>query len=276
MRTPEDHEFDRLHAKRMIPALEAGSAAAAGVALASLGPPSQFQLRSYLSDILFLDAHADMALHARSENTLSKSIMAKSEAEFEQGLAATVRLLARHTRMIPDDVEFTPAQRAFDNTYRPYRLPAMLAVVQETLLQEPSWKPDIRGIFANIGIEDYETRSQVEEYRADKAGSINTLGAAVSQWLAAEAPPSLMMRMSAVDQQYWREEGWRTDPARMPWQTPAQQMQENLLIKTIVSFMPETEDSRLAVSPEGRRAREIGAGVLGFIASRSKNNPSNS
>lgn len=277
MITPEEQEFDRLHDKRMWPAIEAGSASVAREVFSSMGAPSQFQLRQYLQDILWLDSHEEMARHSRSENTLSKSIMAKDEIAYEQGLVDIVRQIAQHIRMVPEGnmAEFAPAGKSFSSAYRPYRLPAALAIVQETLIQESSWKPNIRRIFEGISLDSEEERESMIGYRADKADHINTLGAAVTRWLATEAPPSLMMRMSAPDQQYWRGEGWRTDATEMPWQTPTQQMQQFNMLKAIVSFIPRTEDSDLAASRDGLRARELGNGLLGHIASRSKNEPQN-
>lgn len=268
--TPEQQAFDAAHARRMQPAIQAGSAAVAREVFASSGVPSAWQLRSYLTDAMWQDGFEDMARHARSENTPSRHIMATGEAEFEAGLVDIVRVIATHTRMSPDNLPHPPGQDAFETLCRPQRMPTLLAVVQETLLQDPSWKPDIKAIFSSIGTHERDDQRIADQYRKDKADHINTLGAAVTRWLATEAPPTLMMRMSAPDQMYWRQEGWRTDERLMPAQTPTQQMAEFDFFRKALRAMPKTEASLLVVSPAGRKASEMAEAALQRISSRAK------
>lgn len=226
---------------------------------ATLTPDIQTDL---LERVLNAPAFDQQAFTIRGDKAALRPFMATDAESYETALAHIAGQLCRSANLNLPDFDLVK-EIALAEGQAPYRTRAALALIKETVTQNTAWRPDIAGIFAEIGVEKGETVEQVRAYRQNKADRINSIGEGVTSWL--QETPSVAMRMSAVDQNWWRERHWHTDPEQMPWANATRLQAEAKLMKQVCAelfpFMEERD-------PHAElRAREITGGLIGRLNS---------
>jgi len=158
---------------------------------------------------------------------LDKELLPQTPKEYERNQTNIAKALIRYGADLMVEVEManTPAQRCFiepEHAVRPKdagtRWFAYAEIMQATLRQAPSWKPDYGRIFSSLTYvpEDREAAS----HRSDLAAWANTMSFYTNQWLTSRAPSptALRLQMSAEDRAFWNQpRGAHCKAGQMPW-----------------------------------------------------------
>jgi len=207
-------------------------------------------------------AGSDMPIYGKpyTPESLQQDHLGVVKVLFNKGVKASTRYsMPGPCHLGPENyVKTTAAQEAFafDAAYNEPNLPAMAAVVLQTLAEEPGWKPDTGYIFRNL-IGD-EAASEPER-RQMQAEHIGVLGRFVSAQLDNPQGEKSLTRFSAAasaamthgQKQWWKDAAtWQLDHKQQPYPSTsmrtvstlnaaqmAAQVKQHLIAKGI--FKPE-------------------------------------